>query len=379
MLYTLMNKNTAILEMEDGIVLKISKIHDINYAPLGILHMDQTTDKRMLNRWFKNRSIPASRIDLKYLIDSLHIDTSLDLIEKSFALSLSDQYWIRPQSSNLKWSDINYFTNPFSHYVGDLMFSLHTAEDDYSLASPDNTTEGVLKKRWQIMNGTRCLIKGGVGIINQEPYNEVLATKLHKLLNHQDYVSYRLICINNNVYSCCEDFIDENHELISASDIFDRMKFPAHESLYQHFVKAAMSLNIPNVISHLDYLIVFDYLMANVDRHFRNFGAIRNVETLRFERMAPVFDNGTSLYTNIATDNISTAVLSSKMFRKDIEKQLELVTDFSWIDIEAISLFPDIIKTVFSQNKEMSDIRIQAISNAVDRRIKHLKHVMNKI
>lgn len=38
--------------------------------------------------------------------------------------------------------------------------------------SPDNATDGWLKKKWEIINGKRFLIKGG----NQEPLNEVIAT-----------------------------------------------------------------------------------------------------------------------------------------------------------------------------------------------------------
>lgn len=46
----------------------------------------------------------------------------------------------------------------------------------------------------------------------------------------------------------------------------------------------------------VDYLLVFDYLMANTDRHFGNFGVIRNVNTLEWICPAPVFDSGTSLW-----------------------------------------------------------------------------------
>lgn len=43
-------------------------------------------------------------------------------------------------------------------------------------------------------------------------------------------------------------------------------------------------------------MIVCDFILANKDRHFDNFGAIRNIETLEFERVAPTFDNGCSLW-----------------------------------------------------------------------------------
>lgn len=44
----------------------------------------------------------------------------------------------------------------------------------------------------------------------------------------------------------------------------------------------------------LDYLLAFDFIMVNTDRHFGNFGAVRNIETLEWLGPAPVFDSGTS-------------------------------------------------------------------------------------
>ena len=42
-------------------------------------------------------------------------------------------------------------------------------------------------------------------------------------------------------------------------------------------------------------MIIWDFILANKDRHFNNFGVIRNVLTLEFEKVAPIFDNGCSL------------------------------------------------------------------------------------
>lgn len=55
-------------------------------------------------------------------------------------------------------------------------------------------------------------------------------------------------------------------------------------------------LGIPGMKEFIDYMLVFDYLMANTDRHFGNFGAIQNVETLEWIGPAPIFDSGTSLW-----------------------------------------------------------------------------------
>ena len=55
--------------------------------------------------------------------------------------------------------------------------------------SPNSTVGGDLNKKWTILNGVRMLVKSGTGFVNQEVYNEVIATHLHKrLLADTDYV-----------------------------------------------------------------------------------------------------------------------------------------------------------------------------------------------
>lgn len=51
-------------------------------------------------------------------------------------------------------------------------------------------------------------------------------------------------------------------------------------------------------------MLVTDYIIGNYDRHYRNFGLIRNAETLRFAGTASIFDCGTSLKFNAATSEI---------------------------------------------------------------------------
>ena len=42
-------------------------------------------------------------------------------------------------------------------------------------------------------------------------------------------------------------------------------------------------------------MFILDYLLLNEDRHLNNFGIIRDVNTLKWIDLAPIFDNGQSL------------------------------------------------------------------------------------
>ena len=95
-------------------------------------------------------------------------------------------------------------------------------------------------------------------------------------------------------YSVCENFITPDTELVSAYSIFKSEKRRSQHSLYEHFLFCCEHLGIPGMKEFLNYLLAFDFLIANTDRHFGNFGAIRNVDTLEWLGAAPVFDSGTS-------------------------------------------------------------------------------------
>lgn len=47
--------------------------------------------------------------------------------------------------------------------------------------------------------------------------------------------------------------------------------------------------------NQLEQMIVLDALIANEDRHWGNFGSLRDSESLEFIGLAPIFDNGNSL------------------------------------------------------------------------------------
>ena len=99
---------------------------------------------RFLNHWWHGRSIPASRTGIKEALENMGIDSSKELLEKSYGLSLSDQYWIRPDHSKIQWKDINFFENPFSEDVGSALFGGQFSGD---FMSPDNTSDGWLRKK----------------------------------------------------------------------------------------------------------------------------------------------------------------------------------------------------------------------------------------
>jgi len=83
----------------------------------------------------------------------------------------------------------------------------------------------------------------------------------------------------------------------------------------------------------------------------RNFGAIRNVESLNWERPAPIFDSGTSLWHNEPDLGIgSPKSETSKPFREFHRQQIQLVASFDWLDVSKLKGLEDELNGILKQN-----------------------------
>ncbi len=177
---TLMHKNIPVLDMEldeaTGSVQKLGKTCQIEHLPLGTVDRHGMADRGLLNAWWIDRCIPASRSGVQRALEVLNISSPQLLLTRCFGQSLSDQYWVKPLDSDLQWEKINFFHNPFSEDIGDLLLGKASKTTGFDFCSPDNTSDGFLKKRWKIIDGKHCLLKAGSNPFMQQPFNEVIAS-----------------------------------------------------------------------------------------------------------------------------------------------------------------------------------------------------------
>ena len=231
------------------------------------------------------------------------------------------------------------------------------------------------------MNRKRCLIKSGNTLYNQEPFNEVIATRLYEqILNEDEFVPYWLIEENGIAYSCCETMVSENEELVPAFYIDATKKLRGSETLYEHYIGVCLELGIPEVKTKINKMLVCDYILGNYDRHYRNFGAIRNVLDLRWKRIAPIYDSGSSLWATTPTQLIGTTY-KSKPFNAKPEDQLNLVDDMSWMNKDKLLGFDKTVYDILDRNPFMDEERKSAISIQVKGRIEKVierQEVLNR-
>lgn len=379
MKFTLMHKKTAVAEIElddvTCLIKKIGNVFAVGHLPIGVPVRKGIPDRAALNDWWMERSIPASRTGIREALEILGIRNTRTLLVRCYGLSLSDQYWICPENSCFEWEDINFFQNRFSDDIGDVLFGAYQKGDVLDFSSPDNTSDGNLKKRWKIIDGKRCLIKGGSNPFRQQPFNEVIATEIMKRLGIR-HVPYMVMWNKGAPYSVCEDFIDENTELVPAWRIYLSHKKSNSISVYQHFLNCCKALGIRDVVPFLDRMIVLDYIIANEDRHMNNFGAIRNAESLEWLGMAPVYDSGSSLgYDKMPGQIYSEKEMVCKPFKKHHLEQLKLVSSFEWIDFDKLSDVKELIVGILSAEEAAEYIdekRICAVADSLLQRINRL-------
>lgn len=379
----LMNKNTKVLSAEYysslGVFTDIYDIYNIDFAPVILKNVYNKEEnlRVILSNWFKDRGIPLWRDDLDLLLTKLNISAPTELLDKAFGLSLSDQYWIKPYDSRIEYKDINFFEHDFkdTEFI-DATFSNNTeTSKKISLISPNNTTDGRLKKTWIIEDNKRYLLKGGYKNEVLQPFNEVLSSMISKRLGF-NYVSYTLEIVKDKVVSKCECFIDKNTELVSAYQILynncDR------DNAYETYIDLLEKKGIKDARSSLENMFILDYIMLNEDRHLNNFGIIRNVETLEWIGTAPIFDTGESL--NIIDYSDEEVIINGegRFFYNinNFDNILDCIKNLKKYDLNKLDgiceEFDDLLHKYQSITK-MTDRRINKICTLLFSRISKLK------
>lgn len=365
---------------------KIYEVYDINYAPYilkSFYKEDEINDnpfRTNLSKWFRGRGIPSWRDRLDLLLHRLNINAPSELLDKAFGLSLSDQYWLKPYNTKINYDDINFFDNDFDYsefLEASLSKNSKTIMSENSLKTPNNTTNGMLKKAWIIESGTRYLLKGGYKNELLQPFNEVLASEICKRLGF-NHVSYSLDTYKDAVVSICPCFITKDTELITCYQIRNDMKRNDNIKDYEEYIKVLEEHGISDARIKMENMYILDYLIMNEDRHLNNFGIIRNVNTLEWVDVAPIFDNGQSLNITYYDNEEMHISGEGRLFYevKPFDEIIKVVKDIKRIDLsklDGIVEWFDELLHKYQHLTRFSDTRINRLCILLNRQINKLK------
>lgn len=341
--HVLMNRDVPVCDVEYsldlGSIREVGALRNPEWAPPCALAPDGTIVRAELDYWWASRFVPAVRFPR--VLEQRPVFRRL--FEENKGLSLTDQYWMKPLGLDVLWSETNFFSNPFDEAVGrELLGTMECSSiaGSPSLVTPSVATNGILRKYWRIApDGTRQLCKASTPPLHREPANEYAATRLMELLlDPSDYVNYAVEVHNGEPWSVCGCFTDETHEYIPVANLFYGDAPLYGPDMLAQLREFGAVHAIPGFDEALDKMMAVDALLDNNDRHLGNFGVIRNVETLRFERAAPLFDCGSSLWPR-AQDRPSFAP-----FAENTNQQADLIGDLFWLDAHALDRAPDVVE-----------------------------------
>ena len=378
--YYLMHKDIPVCLMnisDDGLMGNYRRNEAaLEHFPIG----GQMNDIKF-HDWWKDRAIPKTRNGAQSALQRLGYKSTNNALVDNLALSLSDCYWIKPRGEDITWSDVSLFTNDFVDTFGDITLNRDVNIDlrnktKFNFA----TSQGELQKKWCIdESGRRYMIKGNFGQSYQQSLNELFATKLHCKQGFNNYTEYKEVklTVEDNLegLGCMSyDFCSENLECISAWELLQSVKLRANESYYYPLKKVCLDLGMKEEMfnSFMDYEIMTDYLISNVDRHMNNISIVRNPDTLEILGFAPIYDSGNSMFYNVPYDQLDNVKLDDIKTHSFIAKEIKLlsyVNDRSLVNVDLAEMEFDIYE------KDMIErhIRIPKMKEMYEKKLMKLK------
>ena len=302
--YYIKLKNISLISffMEQNIGLEISEIEILNknimlFPPL----LQEKINEDTIISFINSRIIPKNRAFACDILRSynLTLNDKKGVIDVSKGLSLTDDYWI-VQDENLDFNKYNLFDNEFSDVLSLVAFTGYSSKVKGLLSSPELSTNGMLPKTWRRINNQVLLYKGStsyLGAINtgMEPYSEYYASQVANALGY-NHVKYNLDMWKGQIVSICPLFTSKDISFVPIGLI---VKNGGIKSVFSYIKELGFEKDLSN-------LLLFDAITANQDRHFGNFGLLRENDTGKYISLAPIFDNGESLLSKALPSDFDT-------------------------------------------------------------------------
>lgn len=258
-----------------------------------LLPLDLTVSGEGMIKWLRRRVIPKNRAFVDEILKSLGlgIHDTKGIIDVCLGLSLNDSYWVVPDGFDGCFAEYNLYENRFSEALALVAYTGAGYSHQAFSTSPELTTHGMLRKAWRYIEADGVyLYKGGTeGGANtgNEPFSEFYACQIAEAMG-LDAVRYDLENWKGILASKCRLFTSPEVSFVSAGQLVKsggiRGCLDYYDSLGPEFGEQIRSM------------LVFDAVIYNEDRHFGNFGLLRDSRTGKIFAPAPVFDNGLSLF-----------------------------------------------------------------------------------
>ena len=269
-----------------------AKIVYVNEDLKHLFPLDLELTGEGIYKWLSKRTIPKNRDLVGNILVALGLEISdvKGIMDVCMGLSLNDSYWVVQKSFTGSFEQYNLYHNRFNETLSIIAYVGHGNSINELGTTPELTTGGMLRKSWHFSSskGIHLYKAGTDGFANSgnEPYSEFYSSQIAERMGLNS-VHYDLVRWHGIVASKCKLFTDINTSYIPIGRIVRTGGIDACIDYYK-------SLG-DDFYQELASMLVFDAVILNEDRHFGNFGILRDNHSGEIIAPAPVFDNGISL------------------------------------------------------------------------------------
>ncbi len=286
-----------LLMYKDILVLNIDSLEILNnqFLPYALYSKSKKVQKDDIFRWLNKRAIPINRANAHKLYEIMKVDNEIDLMIKTNALSINDNYWIAIESDlegkQLKWKNINLFDNNISEDISRLAFTGDVQEVglDCTKLSPEYTGQGTYAKCFRRTDNGLGICKQGT---KKEIIAEIYASIASRLIGIPaiEYWTEKVYGIDASVSKIY------TNEDISWTSAFD----------FAHFIEEAYEINIYDYALKMYPLsfysiVLVDGVVLNSDRHLQNWSIQLSGKDNTIQGIAPLYDFNKSFTGDIKT------------------------------------------------------------------------------
>ena len=246
------------LEEGDDIDRRINNISSFSYwCASRLLTLDRTHAKAILNACGLKQATTDK--------DRMHIAL------KYRCLSLKDFFWVKQESENINWEEVNLFSNSLNNALIDLSLqgrglTINRVSD----MATDLSTSGVCAKGWQRQESKLFLLKGDS------------KDKINKEYRASNVLS--LLGFNSAIYSKC---------LVNNEEVLRVECFTSDDEAFVTAGEYRLNKDLANLVSRFSTsfheLVLACYLTGNSDLHEDNWGFLYN-DSMEVIKMTPIFD-----------------------------------------------------------------------------------------
>ena len=274
-----------------------------------------------LVNWLASRTLLLSRYNAKKIYNAIGFhqeDTPENKARISItcrSVSILDNYWLRLEGDDSTWQSINVRHNSLNETVAQVALHGSSISIQGSLTTPELTTDGVYPKAWRRYPDGSLWLHKADQTTEGKSMIEVMCSNLLDKMNVQ-HCHYEIGIDGGKQVCKCKALTDDKHSIVPALNYLRYCKANNID-----FIKSIMAIDRDAIYK----MCIVDYLIANNDRHSRNWGFLYKPNTMELIGCHPLFDHNNSFDPKWLTNRDAEYRFNGRSMRETAKSAIEEV------------------------------------------------------